>query len=479
MEVFAVLEIKTNYSEDEKNEIIKGDDKSYEKLMSELNERGEDNTYKLFVDYYKRVYRTDFEEQIKEGLSEFENDKNIKNLEEEKGTDNIEKETPDEDNFKNELKEKVYANYYEMVFEQYSFLLINSLNEQKNRGKFSITDKQGTELVLYERYLQNLDAMCKNNNVNLYRNDDIKKVKEDLNIKVNKLKGSIEYNNNKDIDNIRKINSRRNEISKRLDDISISMNSGSNLDYSYEIESLRKEYMDLTYRLRIQEPTLEDIELQARTEEKNQEFAQRTYGDNNEIANMYSVGINIDDQRKYQSGDSKDPTKNAMETKTMQTDYTNNQAQEMLRSAKEAVKSGNYKDVEKYLNVADMYISGEETSREQIDEGINTSTVKDVDKSWNEKEKSNDADEKSEMKIRGIDKSKDNLEEDKKKDENSIYSLCRDPKNLASNEEQLKLYYLEQIAKREDRIKGIEKENEKSAKKTGIDYVRVRNNKMG
>ncbi len=459
------------YSGDENNN---KNSKEYEELMEKLKEHGKDNTYEIFMEYYKKHYGLDFQEQVSKDLpviqdeGDFEGlNKNIELKKQEKENKINEKDISDEKKFKQTLREKVYTNYYEHVFKQYAALLDRALREQSEREDFSISDKQGTELVLYEKYLQDLDIICKNNNINLNENDSIKSAKKQLKADVDKRKKTIEHKNNTDIEQIDKINQRRNQIAKRLDDISFSMNGGSSKDYEYEIKQLRKEYIDLTYRLRTQEPTLEQIELQATRKEKNQEYAVRTYGSNNELANEYSIGVNVEDSRKDFSGSSKDTTNKAMEYKVNQTQNTTIQAEEMLESAEEAIKDGNFDDADKYINISDMYSSSEQVSQEQVKENKETTTKKDLDKQLQSKEDKNKGEQETSKTIRGI-------EEDNK--DNSIYDECRN--NVANEEEQKKLYYLEQIEKRRNQIRGIEKENKESADKTDIDYVRVINKRM-
>lgn len=460
-----MLEIKKNDSQID--EIIKDDDRVYEDLIKELNERGEDNTYELFINYYKKAYQKDFQEQVKEGLLELEDEMDFASLNKDK---EIEKEDmSDEKKFKQSLKEKAYTSYYENVFIQYAILLERALDEENGEGKFSITDKQGTELVLYEKYLQNIDRICKNNNINLDNIDSVKSIKEKAKEDINRKKEAIRYKNNKDIKGINEINQRRNEIAKSLDDISISMNGGNTRDFDSKIKELREEYMKLTYELRTQEPTLEQIEIEAKTEQENQDFATRTYGVNNEIANEYSKGVNVEDRSKDLSGESKDTTNKAMEYKIEQTRNTTIQAEEMLKSAEEAVRNCSFEDVVKYMNIADMYISSEQTSKEQVKSEKTVTTKDDMDKQLDEKEQKNKGEEEASKQIRGIDDKKE------EKYDNSIYGQCRDPKNIASDKEQLQAYYLEQIEKRRQQINGVEKENKQAAKETDIDYVRTIN----
>lgn len=482
-----MLEIKDenikNENFDEMAEMIKGDDREYEKLMQELKKRGEDNTYQLFIEYYKGMYGKNFEEELRENLPKMDNEKdfnsltksrvNAKNIDEKESKEKLESASNDEKSFKQKLKESTYIGYYENIFTRYMAIMQEALEEQRYNRAFSISDNQGTKLVLYEKTLNDINRICKSNNIDLDGNENVKKMKDNFREEIKKSKDIVSYNNEKDIKEIGKINSRRNQIAKRIDDITISKNGGSRKDYNYELNELRKEYMQLTYRLRVQKPTLEKMELDAKSKQETEEFAYRTYGTNNTIANEFGSGVTKDEKGTTLSGESLDKTNNAMEQKIGQNDNISKQANDLLDSAKMAVKDGNFEDAMEYIKTADeLYISPSKSSQEAVKQKSPDSTKTQVEKDIDEKEKQVKKDDEN---------IKDKNQIGKKTTKNitgyTVYDECRDPKNIANEEEMKKNYFYELIEDRKNQINGIKKENEKSAQESGIQYERVRSGK--
>lgn len=319
-----MLNIKTNKHvelEKELNEIL---DKNIsvetfqETAVRTLETSEYDKVNSILLDYYNKKVGYDFQESLKAQLKLMVNERVLSKLDstedlekshEEQineigSKENVDKDTlhkakenikENEENKKSnqefDLRAELMKQVYIEEFKKYSNLLYKMKERQADKRMLTIGDIQGTELVLYEKYLITLQAnykgyasMQKLDEKDLNEIEEIKKLKDKAEYDLGKKEEYIDSKVNIRLNNVKELYLKREEIAKKISEITDDkILQSDNERFKKEMDFYQEEYRKLTYEIRVQDPTLETYEQMIAIEQENKEFSQRENGVNSEL----------------------------------------------------------------------------------------------------------------------------------------------------------------------------------------------------
>lgn len=180
-----------------------------------------------------------------------------------------------------EIQKEIIKSTYEATLEEYNNLkekLYTGVNGQVKTGEFSVGEKMGTKLVVYENYMRKLDMQYKSMSGNYI-------VKEDKEIREKEEEYTLQANKNQEIvdKKVEKNNIKINELNKRLDekmdkifDLSNHADEYSPEEYSSKMEGLQESYMDDFAKLKYLEQDKLNVFEQAKEKQKYEEFAKNS-----------------------------------------------------------------------------------------------------------------------------------------------------------------------------------------------------------
>jgi len=279
-----------------------------------------DKVNSLLLDYYNKNQGYEFQDSLKQQLKLMVNEKVLAKLDDskdlEKSKDEIVNQIGNEENIDKDTLEKAKKNLddknkdekqkedqefdlraeimkqvYIEEFKKYSTLLYRLKEMQVYNHDLTVGDKQGTELVLYEKYLTNLEnsyrAYAGTNKLEekvLNDNIDVKDLKEKLAYDVDKKETNIDYKVNKKINNFKELYVKRQEIAKEISEITDNESLKSDSEkFKKRMDYLQDEYRNLTYEMRVQDPTLDEYQEMISIEKENKEFAIKELGIDEEL----------------------------------------------------------------------------------------------------------------------------------------------------------------------------------------------------
>lgn len=399
----------------------------------------------LLLDYYNKKAGYDFQNSLKQQLKLMVNEKVLSKLDDTKdlekskdemaneigNEENVDEKTLDkakknlEDKNKDEkqkenqeynLRAELMKQVYIEEFRKYSDLLYKLKERQAYDRNLTVGDKQGTELVLYEKYLMNLESsykayagMNKLDEKVLNDNEEVKKLKEKLAYNVDKKETYIDDKVNKRLNNVKSLYERRQEVAKEISEILDNKSLKQNpVEFEKRMDYLQEEYRNLTYEMRIQDPTLDEYQEMIRIERENKEFAKRELGANEEVgfASGYSGNQKEIDEKMIQKSTEKKAVtieqkdnvtlRNTVDELIRETtllideDIDYDKAEEYLQSAEDML--GIYENQKNEAKGEQEKVSNEKLDK-HMDKRISGKSDREID---NEEKNAKEADEPSE-----------------------------------------------------------------------------------
>lgn len=331
----------------------------------------------------------DLEKSKEEKVNEIGNEENVdkdtlekasQKLDEKEKDKSIQNDNSEEYDFRAELMKQVYIE----EFKKYSDLLYRLKEKQAYNRELTVGDKQGTELVLYEKYLMNLESSYKGYaNLNKLKektlNDskEIKEIKEKLAYDLGKKEEYIDNKVNMRLNNFKDMYKKRQEIAKKISEITDNkMLQNDPNRFKKEMDYYQEEYRKITYKMRVLDPTLEEYQEMIRVEYENKEFANRELGINSEVG--FGSGYS-DKQKEFDKENLKRSTENRAVDIEYKDDITvKNTVDDLIREASTRINQDiRYDEVEEYLQQAeDMLSINENENKEAKDEQIKVSNEK-------------------------------------------------------------------------------------------------------
>jgi len=450
-----VEKIASNSSFDRNNEILlkyyneKTGNDFQEGLREELGIKVAEKLKKKLDN--KKINDKQKEEQIRDMSREaFEEEQVDKDIQErvikkvEKENDLSQKEV----DFKAELMKGVY----EEAYERYSSILEKYKRQQLREESMSIGDKEGTELVLYEKYLSNIEkkyssyAKSKGLEENHIEDDkNIKEIKEKLRTNMKSMTRSNDEHIEDNIQRIKILSDRRNAIAEKMVEISENRDNMSPANFKATMDYYQQQYFAITVEMRSQDPTLEMYQQQLMQENENIDYSNRTIGGRNDniVAGSYQE-IDSYGNEKEDLGDQNVKAINEI-TQDYSTSVETN-VDDLIVEAQEAVNSGDLEHAIEVIESAEAITFGYEISAK--------------DQAENE---TNPTDDQAKEQI---DKNKD---KDSEKEENSN-SFMQEMESGVANEREARL---------QERIRILKEENNKNKEEMevqqgNLEQVKVR-----
>lgn len=394
-------------------------DRTNEMLLKYYNEKNGDDlqstlkiilgigAYKKLMKRYKlhgkNIDGNEKEEQIRDMSKEVFEDEKVDDMTKERAIKKVEQEEKADSTESLDFKAELMKAVYEEAFERYDSLLTKYKNIQLREESMTVGDKEGTELVLYEKYLKNMEkkyakyARSKGLDIKeLDQDKDIKAKKEKLE---NDMKKITKSNDLKVEDNILRINillDRRNQIAEKMLEISENRESMSPEQFKSSMDYYQQEYFDLTVEMRSQDPTLEMYQQDISQENENIEYSNRTIGARSDkiVAGSYQE---MDyENKKEDVGD-----RNINQIQDMSQDFgktSQKVVSELIEDAQDALEKGDLVHATEVIESAEVISFGREVSYDDSSddvENINNEEMKEkIDETQKEDQKE---DENSEV----------------------------------------------------------------------------------
>lgn len=272
---------------------------------------------RMLLDYYDKANRTNFQENLKAQLKAMTSEKvlskleNTKDLEETKEKEKqevsnelgVEGDTLEEASKKVEqaqkekekkgakqteeldLRAELMKQVYIEEFKKYANTLYRLKESQIGANELTVGDKEGTELVLHENYLKNLErnysGYAKQKGLaekTLDEQEEIQNIKKDLKEKIGRGESESREQIQKKIRKIQVLSQKKLEIANQINELSESSLAKDQPEKFKEMmDEYQKEYRDITYQIREESPTIEEYIKQMDEERENRELADQ-YG---------------------------------------------------------------------------------------------------------------------------------------------------------------------------------------------------------
>lgn len=187
---------------------------------------------------------------------------------------NIEEKEQGKENQEVNLRAEVLKAMYKSVLEEYYKLKLDlqeGYNGQLSTGDISVGDKQGTKLVLYEKYLRNIDQRFKGISKSYIVTDDpdIKKYEQRLEKRALHNEKNVLEKADDNIQVIQKYYDERAEIATQIAWLSENASITSPEKFKTQMDELQKRYLQATAKLYAISPN--PIELQKSIEERGED----------------------------------------------------------------------------------------------------------------------------------------------------------------------------------------------------------------
>lgn len=274
-----------------------------------------------------------------------------------KTKEKVQKEIKDKNVEENEenLRQVVLKAMYKSVLEEYYRLKQNvqetGWNSQIATGDISTTDKIGTELVLYEKYLKDIDdryrAVAK---VDIIRDDEeIRDFEESLVIHDEKNESAILNKNEDNLSQIMEVYEERNSIATEITNLSSKANLMDNQEFNKQMNALQNEYVKLSAKLYNLNPNPLEIEESIQQRNKDEKFRDREIGTRYQITHARGLGLKATsriEENDIRVGENVENTnKQIVESDSEQ----KRSIDVIIESYEEAESRGNYEKAEELL----------------------------------------------------------------------------------------------------------------------------------
>lgn len=252
------------------------------------------------------------------------------------------------------LRALVLKTIYKSVLEDYYRLKQNiqesGWDSQIATGSLSTTDKIGTELVLYEKYLKDIDERYKNvTGIDIIRDDDeIKKFEEELVIHDEKNETAILNKNDDNMSQIIDVYERRNSLATEIANLSSKANIMDTEKFNQQMDILQNEYTKLSAKLYNLTPNPLDVEKNIEQMNKDESYREKQIG-RYRITHINNLGMNT--ASKVKENDVR--LESDLENKNEQINKSDNVQEKsidiIIKNYEEAESRGNYQKAEELL----------------------------------------------------------------------------------------------------------------------------------
>lgn len=380
----------------------------------------DDDIYAAYMEFFEQAKEKDFQSEVNsniddskiipkedlekllpksknpEKLNENDIEDKVKNIDDNAGNDKSSSK------LKEEVSKELYSDYYIAVYDQYAYTLEKALKKQEAKNEFSIDGQQyGIDLVLYEKYLLKLENLSKSKGINLDENEELTEKKKEFSKKIEKMKTDIERKNNKLIDSYQELFDKREKISEDIQKILLEKKPLSSSN-AKALDNLRKEYMQVTFEMQTQNPSLDEIRGQIQDRNEVQQFQEEKIG-HQEIEGKNMLNDNQDLKRF--DGSYIDPSNEIQRRENESKDMTLETITNLRKDLKFAIDSEDYKSANEILKNMSTMLDIEYT---EIDIEENGTNKEFEERSDMEKEVKKDSDIRNQI-------------DDSKGDELSIY----------------------------------------------------------
>lgn len=334
---------------------------AYKKLKKKLKAHGKD------------IDENEKEEQIRDMSEEAFKDEEVSKEDKERAIKKVEKEAKSDSDVELDFKAELMKSVYEEAFERYENILTKYKNIQLREESMTVGDREGTELVLSEKYLRNIEknyskyARAKGLDVkNLDEDDNIRAKKEKLESDMKKLTKANDLKIEDNIQRIRILLSRRNEVAEKMLEISENRESMSPEQFKASMDYYQQQYFDLTVEMRSQDPTLEMYQQDIRQENENIEYSNMSIGARNDkiVAGSYQ-------ERKDEVPNIGDNNIEQIQDITQDFGTTSKEAiDELIEDAQDALDKGDLDHATEIIESAEVISFGREISHDDSDENM-------------------------------------------------------------------------------------------------------------
>lgn len=262
----------------------------FDKSQGLLLAKGKDDVDKMLIEYYDKKQGTyDIQKSLQENFVEGAMEK-LQDREEKKALSKLNLPDDVDENVKKQALEKVkkdgkvetlteeelqselYKAIYEDVFEKYSILMDKIKDKQIKVGSLTVGDKEGTELIIYERYLVGIEMANHKIGGDRFSNDPkIAELRKSFKERFDNKQKQVDDVTRESIDELKHLYNQKNEIAEQIEYYTIN----SHLISQEKMDALREKYISLSYEIRKQEPTLEEYSRQIDELDRNRNFADR------------------------------------------------------------------------------------------------------------------------------------------------------------------------------------------------------------
>ena len=367
----------------------------------------------LLLDYYNKKNNTDFQEVLKQELklmvnekvlSKLQNSGDLEKAKEEKIDDEakdiineegVDKKTLDEakekvkdeqnkeQNKEYDLRAELMKHVYVEEFKKYSATLYKLKETQAYNRELTVGQKQGTELVMYEKYLASLEtkykayASTKGLSVKeINQDNEIKDLKDKLKYQVGKKEEYIDDKVGKRMNNFRELFDKRENISsKMLELVNSNMAKENPEEFKKQMDNYQDEYRKITYEIRVQDPSLEEYQNQILIEKENKEFANKEIRSQIGFASGYSDEQRIIDESELKQSNE---SRAVMEEQDIDMSMKEN-LDDLIRKTQDLIYLGKFDEAEECLQSAEDMVALKENGRAQANDEIEETSNEDLD----------------------------------------------------------------------------------------------------
>lgn len=359
-----------------------------------------DDTSKMLIEYYdKKQVNTDIQSELAatfaiggmEKLQEREQERNLKNLDLPEGVDEktkqealekLKKEGKTEELTEEELQSEIYKAIYEEVFTEYSKLMMQVKTKQIEEGSLTVGDKEGTSLVIYERYLTGIEMANHKLGGGRFSDDPrISELRKEFKKEFNEKQKQVDSVTREGIDDLKRLYDEKKEIAEEIQYFTLN----PHLATPEQMSALRERYKKVSFEIREQDPSLEEYSRQVDQLKENQRFAEREGVDENsstdrDVAGMAmdSVGQSTIDESSYDKSDdvdiadTKDNIEDIKKLEQSEEDLQEERKKEFIRRYNDAKEKGDIAEMNmlilQYRNDLDVErLIGDETDRSNLE----------------------------------------------------------------------------------------------------------------
>ncbi|MDO4282412.1 MAG: hypothetical protein Q4D02_02145 [Clostridia bacterium] len=349
--------------------------REFEKSQQAIKDSMEfDDTNKMLIEYYdKKTGNSDIQSELAatfveggmEKLQEREQERNLEALNLPEGVDEktkqealekLKKEGRTEELTDEELQSEIYKAIYEEVFQEYSQLMMQVKTKQIADGSLTVGDKEGTKLVIYERYLTGIEMANHKMGGERFSNDPrISELRSEFKKEFDEKQKQVDDVTREGIDELKQLYDEKNEIAEDIQYFTLN----PHLATPEQMMALRERYMQVSFEIREQDPSLEEYSRQIDGLEENQRFAERegirNSSTDRDVAGMSmdSTGQGIMDEPSYDESeknndiaDTKDNIEDIKELEKNEEDLQEERKKEFIRRYNDAKQRGDVAEMD-------------------------------------------------------------------------------------------------------------------------------------